>query len=53
MPAWNTPEEMDIGVRREFQLAEFADREVVPTEEFTTPGVTIAVTDAVDTNPDA
>ena len=53
MPAWNTPEEMDIGVRREFQLAEFADREIVPTEEFTTPGVVIPVTDPVDTNPDA
>ena len=25
MPAWNTPEEMDVDVRKEFKLAEFAE----------------------------
>ena len=55
MPAWNTPEEMDIGVRREFKLAEFADRgDTAPAADQVSaqPVTSAPVTEAVDTNPD-
>ncbi len=55
MPAWNTPEEMDIGVRREFKLCEFADRGDVATgsDHVDAQPITSApVTEAVDTNPE-
>ena len=55
MPAWNTPEEMEIGVRREFKLCEFADRGDVATgsDHVDAQPITQApVTEAVDTNPD-
>ena len=55
MPAWNTAEQMDIGVRREFKLAEFADRgTTAPAEDQVSaqPITSAPVTEAVDTNPD-
>ena len=55
MPAWNTAEEMDIGVRREFKLCEFADRGDVAegADHVDAQPITSApVTEAVDTNPD-
>ena len=54
MPAWNTAEQMDIGVRREFKLAEFADRGNTATgsDHVDAQPITQApVTEAVDTNP--
>ena len=54
MPAWNTEEEMDIGVRREFKLAEFAGREdtAPAADQVSAQPITSApVTEAVDTNP--